>query len=284
MIGLKVQELIITSRITTLRANGPRLVDALRDVREGWRWYELWLTLGWRDVLRRHRRSRLGPLWISISMGFVAGCMGTLYSAIMQRSPQDYIPYLVAGFMTWNFLAALVNEGREAFVGNAASIREIPVPGTVYVYRLLWRNVLVFGYNAVVYIIVLLIFRIWPFPAILLVLPALAVILANGVWIGLLLGLINARFRDFGQLIPNAMRLIFFVTPIIWYAESAAGMRGLFVHLNPMYYFIELLRAPLLGIAPSPIVWIVVLGITVLGWGITLPIYAHWRRQIAFWV
>lgn len=259
-------------------------MEALRDIREGLRWYELWLTLGWRDVLLRHRRSKLGPLWISLSMGFVAGCMGTLYSAILQRSPHEYIPYLVAGFTVWNLLSALVNDSKEVFVANAAAIREIPVPNTVYVYRFLWRNTLILGYNILVYFIVLLIFQVWPFPALVLAIPALMLILLNGVWVGLLLGLINIRFRDFGHMIPSAMRLAFFVTPIIWYASSVNGLRAVFVHFNPLYYFIELFRAPLLGEVPSALVWGVALGITILGWGITLPIYARWRRQIAYWV
>jgi ABC-2 type transport system permease protein/lipopolysaccharide transport system permease protein len=267
-----------------LKVRGREVAAVLREIGDGWRWHELWLTLGWRDVLQRHRRSRLGPLWISISLAFVAGAMGTLYSGIMARPAHEYIPYLVTGFMAWNFLAALVNEGKDAFVSNAAAIREIPVPGTVYVYRLLWKNVLVFGYNAIVYVIVMLIFQVWPFPALLLAIPALTLILLNGFWVGLLLGLVNVRYRDLGNLIPNAMRLIFFVTPILWFEENAAGARSLFVHLNPMYYFVELLRAPLLGQVPGPVIWSVVLGITVLGWSVTLPVYAYWRRRVAFWV
>ncbi len=268
----------------TLRTNGSGLIDAWRDVRDGWNWHELWLTLGWRDVQLRHRRSRLGPFWISLSLAFVGACMGTIYSAIMQVPAHDYIPYLVTGYMTFNLLSAFINEGKDAFTGNASAIREISVPGAVYVYRLLWKNLLIFGYNAIIYVIVLAVFRIWPFPALFLALPALALILLNGLWVGILLGLINARFRDFGHMIPNAMRLVFFVTPIIWYANSVAGMRALFVHLNPMYYFIEVLRAPLLGHAPASLVWGVTLGITVVGWAVTLPVYAHFRRQITFWV
>ena len=259
-------------------------MEAIREVRDGWRWHELWLTLGWRDVLSRHRQTRLGPLWISLSMAFVAFGMGTLYAGIMGQTLHDYIPYLVAGFTTWNFLQALVNEGKDAFVANASAIREIPVPSTVFVYRLLWKNILVFGYNAVVLVIVLMIFQVWPFPAMFLALPALALILLNGIWVGILLGLINARFRDMGQLIPNAMRLIFFVTPILWHAEHAVGARMVFVYFNPMYYFVEILRAPLLGQVPSLLVWTVVLGITVLGWCVTLPDYAHWRHRIALWI
>ena len=73
----------------------------------------------------------------------------------------------------------------------------------------------------------------------------------NGIWVALLLGLINVRYRDLGQLIPNAMRLAFFVTPILWYPDSVTGIRTIFVDFNPFYYFIELLRAPLLGQAPT---------------------------------
>jgi ABC-type polysaccharide/polyol phosphate export permease len=258
--------------------------EAWRDIREGWHWHELWLTLGWRDVSLRYRRSRLGPIWISVNMAFVAGIMGSLYSAILNRSPHDYIPYLAAGFMTWNFLSMLVSDGKDVFVGNAAAIREIPVPKSVFVYRLLWRNALIFAHNAVVYAVILMIFRIWPFPAAFALLPALALFLLNGVWVGLLLGLINVRFRDFGQVIPSAIRLMFFVTPVLWYEQTASGLRALFVYFNPLYYFVELLRAPLLGQVPSPLIWGVVLAITFLGWGITLPIYARWRQQIAFWI
>lgn len=264
-------------------------MDALREISSSWRWRELWLTLGWRDVLLRYRRSRLGPFWISVNMGFVAGAMGYLYSAIMNRPAHEYIPYLTAGFMAWNFLLSLVNDGKDVFVANASAIREVPVPAAVHVYRTLWRNLLIFGHNALVYVALLLIFRIWPFPELFLLVPALALIMLNGMWVALLVGLINVRYRDLGQLIPNGMRLVFFVTPILWYSDAAYSGgaidgRAAFVYLNPFYYFVEVLRAPLLGYAPGVLVWSVVLGITILGWAVTLPVYAHWRRRIAFWV
>src|SRR5690606_853930 len=102
--------------------------------------------------------SRLGPFWITLSMAFVAGCMGSIYSTIFNKSPHEYIPYLVTGFMVWNLLSAFITDGKDAFVGNASAIREISVPASVYVYRIIWRNLLIFSYNALVYLIVLVIF------------------------------------------------------------------------------------------------------------------------------
>ena len=258
--------------------------DALRDIYIAFLRHELWMTLGWRDVLSRYRRSWLGSLWITLSMAIVAGVMGSLYSAIMQRPASEYIPYLTVGFIVWNMLSALITEGTQSFISNSAAIKEIPLPNSVYIFRLIWRNTLIFGHNVVVYLLLLLIFQISPYPAVLLALPALFLILLNGMWIGLLFGLINARFRDFSQLVNNSMRLLFFVTPIIWHADLVTGLRGAFVHLNPFYYLIEVLRLPMLGSFPSARVWAVAIAITVAGWVVTLPIYARWRRQIAYWV
>jgi ABC-2 type transport system permease protein/lipopolysaccharide transport system permease protein len=267
-----------------LRTDGSDFLEVLREVRDGWRWRELWTTLGWRDVQSRHRRSRIGPFWNTLSLAFVATCIGSLYGGIMGRPMSEYVPHLVTGYMIWTFLQALVIEGKDAFVSNASAIREIAVPKTVYVYKALWKNLVILGFNSLVYIAALAIFRVWPFPNILLVIPALAIVLLNGIWVALLLGLINVRYRDLGQLVPNAMRLAFFVTPILWFPEDATGIRTIFVEFNPFYYFIEVLRAPLLGQAPANLIWAVTIGITVAGWGIAVPIYAHWRRRIAFWV
>ncbi|MBJ6127834.1 ABC transporter permease [Microvirga splendida] len=267
-----------------MRADGSNILEVLREVRDGWRWRELWMTLGWRDVQSRHRRSRIGPFWNTLSLAFVATCIGSLYGGIMGRPMSEYVPHLVTGYMIWAFLQALVIEGKDSFVSNAAAIREIAVPKTVYVYKALWKNLIILAFNSLVYVAALAIFQVWPFPGIVLLLPALALVLLNGIWVALLLGLINVRYRDLGQLVPNAMRLAFFVTPILWFPEDATGIRTIFVDFNPFYYFIEVLRAPLLGQAPHSLIWFVTIAITLLGWGIAVPIYAHWRRRIAFWV
>jgi ABC-2 type transport system permease protein len=52
---------------------------AFGDLGQGWRQRTLWGYLGWQDIKQRYRRSVLGPLWISISMGVIATAMGILY-------------------------------------------------------------------------------------------------------------------------------------------------------------------------------------------------------------
>lgn len=261
----------------------PPLIEAMDEIRQGWSRRELWLALGWRDVLSRYRRSLLGPFLITINMGFIAAVMGTLYSAILGRPSHEYIPYLVIGFVVWNLLSALITDGCQVFTANAAAIREIPAPNMIYVFRMLWRNLLIFLHNAIIYLIIVLIFRLWPTPALLFFPLALMLVFLNGIWISILFGLINTRYRDFGPLVGNATRLVFFVTPVIWYADSA-GVRSAFVYLNPIYYFVEILRAPLLGHLPGLHVWVIVLLITALGLLATLSVYPRFSRRIIYWI
>ena len=171
----------------------------------------------------------------------------------MGRPMSDYIPHLVTGYMIWTLLQALVIEGKDAFVSNAAAIREIPVPRTVYVYKLLWKNLIILGFNSLVYV------------AVACSLSGVAVSeclpgrsrpwrssCSTGFGLAFCWGSINVRYRDLGQLIPNAMRLAFFVTPILWYPDSVTGFRTIFVDFNPFYYFIEVAARTAAGAGPKP--------------------------------
>ena len=62
------------------------------------------------------------------------------------------------------------------------------------------------------------------------------------------------------------------------------GMRRfLFVELNPLYHFVNVARAPLLGSLPTLSNYIVVVVVTVFGWAITYAFFSRFRRRIAFW-
>jgi ABC-type polysaccharide/polyol phosphate export permease len=51
-----------------------------------------------------------------------------------------------------------------------------------------------------------------------------------------------------------------------------------------MYHLIEVMRAPMLGTAPSPISYAVTLAGAVIGWLVTFEIYARFRRRIPYWL
>jgi ABC-type polysaccharide/polyol phosphate export permease len=148
-----------------------------------------------------------------------------------------------------------------------------------------WRNLIAFFHNFGVYVLVMLIFA----PStigwrLLLVIPGLALIAVNGVWLALLLGMACLRFRDLQQLTSNVVQIAIFVTPIFWPPEVLQRTRRtVFVTFNPLYHIIDVVRAPLIGRVPSAETYIAVLLIAAIGWTITYVMFSRYRRRIAYW-
>ena len=258
-------------------------VLALRDVAEGARAFRLWGMLGWQDIRQRYRRSTLGPFWLTISMGALVGGLGLLYAGLFKLDVADYLPFVAAGLILWGLISGLITEGCDAFIGAEGIIKQVNLPLSVHVYRVVWRNFIVFAHNVVIYAAAAVLFSIQPGWAGLLALPGLALLCLNGVWVGLLLGLVSARFRDVPQIAASIVQVAFFLTPIIWKPELLPD-RAFILHLNPFFHLLELVRAPLLGQAPGLVSWLAVAGITLGGWLVTLFMYRRYRWRIAYWV
>ncbi|HET9142682.1 MAG TPA: ABC transporter permease [Actinophytocola sp.] len=288
---------------------------AFEDIVGGWRERELWTHLGWQDIKQRYRRSVLGPFWITISQGVLALGLGLLYSTLFGLHLPTFLPFIVTGFIIWSFISGCLTEGMETFIANEGLIRHLPAPLTVYALRTTWRQTIMFGHNMLVYLVIVIIF----FGAIdhpyelddgacdaastaichpglgwytLSAIPAFLLLAVNAGWVTLLLGIISTRFRDFPQLVGSIIQLMFYLTPIVWPIDQlyAGGGRDSvswalpFIYFNPLYHFVQILRAPLIGQAVSIGSWLVVLGITVVGWAATLLAMRNYRSRVSYWV
>ena len=257
--------------------------DGLRDLWRALQHWELWSLIGWLEVSQRYRRSIIGPFWITLSLGFVVLGLGVVYSTLFRLSAAEYIPYLATGLIAWSFISTLVNDSCATFVAAEGSIKMLPVPLSIYVYRMVWRNLIILAHNAVVYLLLILYFRINPGWGALLSLVGIALVSINGVGFGLTLGVLSARFRDIPLMIANGVQLIFFVTPILWRPETLASREWIYQY-NPFHYMIEVVRGPLLGEMPSGAAWGVVMIFTAANLAIGLALFGRFRWRIAYWV
>ena len=260
-----------------------QIAAALLDLVKGARSFHLWGLLGWQDVRRRYRRSIIGPFWLTISMGILVAVLGTLYGALLKVEIADYVPFLALGFIFWTLISGLITDGCSAFTVAESIIKQVDLPLSVHVYRVVWRNLLIFCHNAAIFVVVAIIFSIWPGWTGLLALPGLVRLCLNGVWVGLLFGLVSARFRDVPPIMDSIVRIAFFVTPIIWMPELLPR-RAVLLDFNPFFHFLELVRTPLLGQAPELVSWLAVLGITLGGWLVTFVLFCHYRWRVAYWI
>ncbi|WP_026918471.1 ABC transporter permease [Gordonia shandongensis] len=266
------------------------LTRGVKDLRDGFRNRELWLHLGWTDIKQRYKRSVLGPLWITIATGVTAVAMGILYGALFGMEIEYFLPYVTLGFIFWGFIETTILDGSVVFSTNEGLIKQLPAPVSIHVYRIVWRSLIIFAHNVVIYLIILAVF---PQPldwSVLLVIPAMCLFILNAVWVTIVFGIMSTRFRDIGQLLSTMIRLVFFMTPIIWSAKSlenaSAGLSGRarLAELNPMYHYLEIARAPLMGQSVAWHHWVVVVGCTLVGWAAALLVMRNFRSRVPYWV
>ncbi|WP_410658490.1 ABC transporter permease [Amycolatopsis sp. lyj-112] len=285
---------------------------AFADIKTGFAAKELWGHLGWQDIKQRYRRSVIGPFWITISQGVIALGLGLLYSQLFNLPTATFLPYISTGFIIWGFISGCLSEGMETFISNEGLIKQLPAPLSVYVLRTVWRQTLMLAHNLIVYVIVVAIFFTsldQPYamsgecvggalchPGLgwysLSAIPGILVLALNAGWVTLLLGIISTRYRDIPQVINSLIQLLFYMTPIVWPIDQlmAGGARdGVswalpYVYGNPLFHFIQIVRAPMIGQAVSINSWYVVLGITVVGWGLALVAMRNYRSRVSYWV
>ena len=274
--------------IVDAAAQSKTMARARGDLRGGFGKRELWLHLGWQDIKQRYRRSVLGPFWITIATGTMALALGGLYSKLFNLELSEHLPYVTLGLIIWNLINAAIIEGADVFVANEGLIKQLPTPLSVHVYRLVWRQVLLFAHNIIIFVIIAIIFpQPWKWTDLTFI-PALFLIVLNCVWVAIVFGILATRYRDISPLLFSLAQLLFYMTPIIWNDETlrrqGAGGWAKIIEFNPLLHYVDIVRAPLLGADQELRHWIVVLACTAVGWLCAAFAMRQYRARVPYWV
>lgn len=258
-------------------------VKESNDLLVGMRSVHVWGALGWHDIRQRYRRSVLGPFWFTLSTAILVVALGTLYSQLLVQDYSEYLPYLAVGLVIWQYLASSINEGCNAFIGSASLIKQIKMPLTIHVCRIVWRNFVILLHSLPVVVIMLIIFGRWPTVEILLVPLGLLLLLLHGVWVGVVLGVVCARFRDIPPIVTNMVQVVFFLTPVFWSPEILKE-RSWIAEYNPLYHIIEIVRAPIVGRPIHIDSWVWATASLVVGFLLAQYLLRHYRNRVPYWV
>jgi ABC-type polysaccharide/polyol phosphate export permease len=241
--------------------------------------------LGWQDLRQRYRRSSLGPFWISLSMGVMIATIGIVFGQIFNSPMQEYLPFLACGIILWAYIASVLNEGCTAFIDASAMIKQLNLPFFAHIARMTWRNFLIFTHNIVILPLVF-IMVLKPLSLIaLLSIPGMLLLTINLGWIALILAVLCTRYRDLSQMVTSILQVLFYLTPVMWMPSLVPARANLYLlDLNPAYHLIQIVRAPILGQAPSTLNWVVSITIAIVGWIVALIFFGHYKKRIAYWL
>ena len=231
------------------------------DIAELLRYHELLWALTRRDIAVRYKQTSLGVAWaviqplatmlvLGVFFGQLLGMADRVGASTASRVP--YCVFLFAGLLPWTFFTNAVQAAAISVVNNSSLIRKVYFPRLAVPASAIGAPLVDFGVSLVVLALLAAVFAVtpswqWslvPFFAIASAMPTAAV--------SVLLASLVASYRDVRHVVPFAMQLLFFVTPVIYPVSIVPAALRPLLALNPIAGSIEACRAAVLG---TPIDW-----------------------------
>ncbi|MDR7415123.1 MAG: ABC transporter permease [Armatimonadota bacterium] len=224
----------------------PGLLVGLREV---FAHRELLWALGMREVRVRYKQSLLGVAWAAIqplTMMFIF----TVVFGRFARLPSEGVPYPVfsyAALLPWNFFSSATSSAITSVAGGGALIKKVYFPRAVLPLSSMLTSGVDFLVSAGVFGLLLAYYKVSVGWHLVYVAPLLLLQVAFMIGVSLLLGAFNAYYRDVRYVLPIALQVWLYATPVVWSMSMVpAGYRLWYALLNPMAAVVEGWRAAVL--------------------------------------
>jgi lipopolysaccharide transport system permease protein len=221
------------------------------DFKELWRYRELLYFLTWRDIKIRYKQTLLGAMW-AIIQPTLTMLIFTLFFGRLAKMPSDGIPYPIfvyTGLLPWTYFANALTSASNSLVGNARLVTKVYFPRLMIPMGAAIAGLLDLVIGGSVLGILMVYYSVIPPAAVLLFPPLVFFTFLLAVGVGLWLSALNVQFRDVKYVIPFAVQIWLFCTPVI-YPTSMLKRYEWVMNLNPMGGLIKAYRACVLGHMP----------------------------------
>ena len=191
------------------------------------------------------RGTRLGYLWWFIEPAMLIALYSYLVTVIFERAGADAIPSIAAGVTFWKWWQTSVGQATKSVSGNKGMVSQVNIRIALLPMSAVFSQTYLFIYGLLLLETGLMIYGYYPDPVLLV----LALLLSFG-FISLLSGVlsgINVFVRETAYLIGFIMRMLFFVSPILYDRNRVPPDFQWVVTYNPFAQLIKVVKQALLG-------------------------------------
>lgn len=224
--------------------------------RELWEAREVLYRFGLRDVVLRYRQTAVGVAWVLLQPLAAAGIFSIVFGQVANL-PSAGIPYFIfsyVGMLAWNLFNGIVGRSAPSLVGNQALISKVFFPRMLVPLSSSLAVLIDFVVALGLGIVLLAIYAINPgWPILLLPLWVFLMVLL-GAGIGLAASAVMVKYRDVAYVLPWALQILFFASPVAYSLEAVPERLHALYNLNPLTWYLEEFRFSLLGL-PAPAPW-----------------------------
>lgn len=241
--------------LETVRLQPTRGFGRVLAPRELWRYRDLAFQVAARDVTVRYRQTALGAAWAVLQpVGFMV--VFTLFFGRLAGVSSDGLPYALfslAALVPWTFFSNTMLLSAESLVVNNELVSKIYFPRIFLPAGVVAASFVDLTISIFILLIVVLLFGTVPSLAILVLPLLIAMLAATALGVGAGLAAVNVRYRDVRYVIPFAVQMWLFLSPIAYPSSLLSEPWRVISAVNPMVGVVEGFRWAFLDTADAPI-------------------------------
>jgi lipopolysaccharide transport system permease protein len=210
--------------------------------RDLWRYRELFQVLAWRDVAVRYKQTIIGVTWAVVRPVLTMLIFTIIFARIAKLPSEGSAPYplmVLAGMLPWTFFATALSDASNSLIGSAGLISKIYFPRLIIPTATIVVAFVDLAISFGILGVMMIWYQFWPSWRILLlpffVLLAFLASLGPGLWVTAL----NVKYRDFRYVIPFALQLGLYISPVGFSSSVVPEKWRLLYSLNPIVGVID---------------------------------------------
>ena len=250
--------------------------SVLSTVSEAWRIRRAWWFTATSRTRARFARTFLGSFWLGLSNLLSIAALALVYGTVFKvQDFNTYVVYLGTGLVVWNGISAAIGSAPNLFESNHTHVHNTNLNPIFYVLEEWAFQLQTFLQSFGLVVIALSWFQHSLLLNLLLYgcLPLLNLFLFL-FWAPAIVCLLGARYRDFYQLVPIVLQLVFLLSPIL-YRKDNLGAMAWTANLNPLYRVLSPVRHSLMAGEVQWSAGLLLLGLNLLGLWVAL----HWLNR-----
>lgn len=227
------------------------------NLHELWDYRDLCMLFVKRNITTQYKQTVLGPLWYIIQPMITVVMYMVVFGGIAQIST-DGLPqplFYLSGICLWQYFNDCLTKTSSTFTANAGIFGKVYFPRLVVPLSTVISNLLRFGIQFGLFMVVYAIYQIWIIPGQIhtnwyaLLLPVLILMLAGlALGFGILFSSMTTKYRDMQLLLDFFIRLWMYATPVIYPLSTITNEKLRFImSLNPLTGIVEAFKYGMLG-------------------------------------
>jgi lipopolysaccharide transport system permease protein len=232
------------------------------DLKEIFRYKDLFYTLTWRDFRIRYAQTTIGFLWAILQPVVTLLILTLVFGRFVGvKTEVPHVLFTVAGMSIWSYFSYVMTNSGNSIIASQSIVKKIYFPRLIIPLSKAIVGFIDFGISLLIMVVLMIYFGITPSSNIwfapLFIIMGIVAALGVGIWLSAL----TVRYRDFQHVVPFMVQIGLYITPIAYPAEFAVKQlpewAATIYYLNPMAGVVQGFRWSMFGSeAPGDLIYV----------------------------